>query len=360
MKKHIYLKKHIYSIAATALAVIAIPFSALADSISPDSFGATLGVGESVTIHKEVTVDAGTPTSSKVDVYFMADTTGSMGSYLNAIKSSASAILSSTAGLGDVAFAVGEYKDFNMWDDYAYRLNTAMTTTEATAQAGINAWSANGGADWPEAPLYALSSAADSAATGWRAGSERILVWFGDAPGHDPSGGATQASTIAALSAKNISVQAIDVGTASDGMDSTGQATAIANGTSGNVYTGIDSSSIVDTITAAITTAVSTYSTVDLGISGAPAGVTVTSTSGHSGSYDRSISRTFGFDVTFTGVTPGDYSFGIDALVDGGIVATESDHIIVTTADAPEPGTMLLLGIGIAGLGAMRRRSLNA
>ena len=36
---------------------------------------------------------------------------------------------------------------------------------------------------------------------GWRADSSRIIAWFGDAPGHDPSGGHSLADVTAALTA---------------------------------------------------------------------------------------------------------------------------------------------------------------
>jgi hypothetical protein len=147
------------------------PGALMADSISPSSYSTTLGVGESVTIKKTVTVSAGAPTSSKVDVFFLADTTGSMGGQIAAVRAAATSIMNSAALLGDVAFGVGEYKD--IFDAYAYRLNTDITSTIATAQAGINLWAASGGGDTPEANVYALQQAANT--TSWRAGSVMLL-----------------------------------------------------------------------------------------------------------------------------------------------------------------------------------------
>jgi len=54
---------------------------------------------------------------------------------INSVKTNATAILASTAGLGDVAFGVGEYKDVG--DVYVYRQNQDITTSQAAAQAGI-------------------------------------------------------------------------------------------------------------------------------------------------------------------------------------------------------------------------------
>ena len=113
-------------------------------------------------------------------------------------------------------------------------------------QAGINMWSASGGGDDPEADFWGLYEAADT--TSWRAGSTRILVWFGDAQSHDPAGpppGVNEAQTIAALVAKSIKVMALDTGA----LDALGQATRIATATGGQYYSGVDVSQIVQVIT---------------------------------------------------------------------------------------------------------------
>ena len=55
------------------------PVNVLADSVSPSTYTTNLALGKSVTINKIVIINAGTPTSAKVDVFFLADTTGSMG-----------------------------------------------------------------------------------------------------------------------------------------------------------------------------------------------------------------------------------------------------------------------------------------
>ncbi len=206
-----------------ALGFLILPSLAVADSIDPAMYMDTLTVGESVTITKTVTVTREAPTDARLDVMFLTDTTGSMGGVIGAVKTAASSILTGLGGLGDVHFSVAEYKDD--FDVYVTKLNTALGPSAAAATAGITSWSASGGGDFPEANLHALSTFAGS--TPWRAGSTRVIVWFGDAPGHDPSSGSSLASTIAALGAEGIVVHAIDSGS----LDSTGQATAITGAT---------------------------------------------------------------------------------------------------------------------------------
>lgn len=224
--------------------------------------------------------------SAKVDVYFLADTTSSMGSAIEAVKNGISEILAGLGNLGaDVWFGVGEYKDFPAPDEdrhpYAFRHQQSITNDAAAIVSAIAEWQATSGRDQPEAQLYALDQVAQppGGSIGGRADAARILVWFGDAPGHDPiyqkssnlPYDVTEASVTAKLVAEGITTLVLSVGTnpgAPAGLDddpqkglhsywfdngtpagTPGQGTRIAMASGGAFVQGVSADTVVNTIT---------------------------------------------------------------------------------------------------------------
>ena len=196
-------------------------------TIQPDSNMLTLDPGETFdeTITVTVPKNAG---AAKADVYFLADTTASMGPVLAAVQAGANNVLTALNGLGlDLMFGVGNYNDFPPATPSPFTHQLDPTRAAADVAAAIGAWSATGGGDIAEAQFLALQQLAQapSGSIGWRTGAKRIIVWIGDAPGHDPictaiSGLAadiTEASVTAALVAQQITVLAIS--TATPGLD---------------------------------------------------------------------------------------------------------------------------------------------
>lgn len=222
--------------------------------VSPRDVSEQLIPSGSISIAKTVLTP---PISPKADIYFLADTTGSMSGSLTNVQTNATSILTQIAAqANDPRFGAGNYRDFP-YDPYAFS-NDAVIGEQGPALTAIATWSLGWGADAPEAQLYALDQIANGV-VGWRDGSNKIVVWFGDWPGHDPvckdiSGldyDITEKSVTDKLVAAGIKVIAISV-TSGAGLDldpkpyssdyfgacgepggAAGQATRIANATGG-------------------------------------------------------------------------------------------------------------------------------
>jgi uncharacterized repeat protein (TIGR01451 family) len=285
---------------ATAASMLMLVIGASAASgsgVDPSSYSATLASGTSVTITKTVHTPAIPPNP---DIVLLADNTGSMFSTASNVAANATAIMNSVNGgvpAGSIAeFAAANYLDgdpnFCPSDPWAFKVDQNLTTNLAAVQTAINTWPTNAsggfGCDTPESQINALWQIA-SGAIGFRSGSTRVVVWFGDSSGHDPSLGHSLTDAINALVAAHITVIAIPVDSgAGDGLDSTGQATAIATATGGQVLP----SAAPSQVSAAILS----------GLSNLPVTVTPSPScdAGLSASYDApSKTVTSGQDVTF-------------------------------------------------------------
>lgn len=174
---------------------------------------------------------------ARPDIVLLADTTGSMGGAIANVQLKAREVIQQVKAVQpDAHFGAAQYKDF-FCDPAPYTLDQPMTADAEAVQGAItSSWMATGGCDTPEAQLYALYQLATRAEeVGWRPGSTRIVAWFGDAPGHDPSSGVTLAMAIAALEAARIRVIAVDVSALDGCGGSCGQASAITEATNGRL-----------------------------------------------------------------------------------------------------------------------------
>lgn len=220
--------------AAVIAAAVGIQIAAAATpGVEPNTVSLAGNPGDSFTVRKTVHTPAIAP---RPDVVFLADTTGSMGSPIANVKANATSIMTSVrSAQADSQFGAANYTDFGCTDPFPFHLDRAVTSSIASVQAAVNGWTIGNGCDVPEAQINALYRLATDPAVGFRAGSTRIVVWFGDASGHDPSGGHSLTDAINALVAAGIRVIAVPVAAGGDGLDSTGQATAVANATGGVV-----------------------------------------------------------------------------------------------------------------------------
>lgn len=344
-----------------AHAAHAAPAAAPPITIQPDSNVLTLDPGQvfDETIVVTVPKNAGT---AKADVYFLADTTGSMGGVLAAVQAGVGNVLTALTGLGlDMVFGVGNYRDFPPASPSPFAHQLAPTGATAAITAAIGTWTAVGGGDVAEGQFLALEQLAQApgGSIGWRSGSQRIIVWIGDAPGHDPictaiSGlGAdiTEASATAALVAQAITVLAIS--TATPGLDgdpvplssgysgtcgtiggTAGQASRIAASTGGTFVTGIDPTTIVNTIIDLVTGAVAGIDNLKLvpSPSIAPLVVSITPAGGY-GPLPGDVEHVLKFAVQFRGIDckAEDQVFEgtLDVVADGVVVAQKRVRITI-------------------------------
>jgi hypothetical protein len=352
-----------------------LPGSVLADSVDPETFEATLRIGDSVTINKTVTIDK--TGILPVDVVFMTDATGSMRTAIDNVQSISEGLLAGLQGVyTDIRFGAASYRDFPVLPfgrptDYPFRLEQNLTfDTDAVVDA-IETWVPSGGNDIPEANFYALEQVASQAS--WRAEAAKVVVWFGDNPGHenppetDYPVEVTRDTAISALNAAGVNVVAFNLEGAGLGIDGDEiQATEVADGTGGAIVQNVASvpvDELADLIINTIGATVDFYDIVGLELlDPALTGVGVEiSPASYTGDFDRTIEREFDFEVTFTGLAPGVYEFELGATVDGIVVAKEFDTITVTNGPdptpAPAPATLALMGLGLLIGARLRRRS---
>jgi PEP-CTERM motif-containing protein/integrin beta-like protein len=344
-----------------AAATACLAAAAHGQSISPGTVNATLGIGESMTIHKTITL--GATGATNVDVFFLADNTGSMGGTITAAQAGASAIVGALPST--YQYGVGRYfgdPSEGVAPATAYQTLQPLTTNSALVQTGINGWIASGGGDTPEGNFFALQQVANT--TAWRPDAQRLIVWFGDAESHTET--TTKAQAISALQGANAKVIAFNNGSAGAGIDGrytgepvgTKQASdiiAAVGGSLQNNFVGASNAAFIAAVTAQITAAAS-FVDLAFGSSFGGGGLELTFTCTdllgctHVGGGE---SRTF--DLTIKGLTAGIYDFSVFAQ---GIAATELDHIVVGdgVAAVPEPETYALMLAGLAAVGAIARR----
>lgn len=358
-------------------------------AIDPTTNDFELADGETWSEDITVTVPADTA-SPLVDIYLLADTTGSMDGPISAVRAGAEVIVDDLVAAlpdSDIRFGVGDFKDFP-GDRYAFRQGAGLTSDLAAVKGAIDAWFAEGGNDGPEGQFYAFDQIASNRAPsndgsaagsiGWRPGSARILVVFADAPAHDPvcseitalvNGHAvdydiTEATVINKLVSAGITFVGVSTLTGySNGMDAdpegagdytascgaetlgtAGQASRIAEATGGVHQLGIDNAEIVQVIAAEVLNVARSIANLSL----VPAGETaefvtaVDPADGH-GPFDTEEERSFGFTVDWLGTvaaTAEDQVFTgtLDVVADGVVVAQKPVTIRVPGTDAPPPG----------------------
>jgi len=279
--------------AALLLALVAgISTASAVPGVEPASVTATLNPGQSLVVTKTVHTPSIPP---KPDIMFVADTTSSMSGAIANVQAQAGTVMTQVIGVQALAqFGVAHYTDQQCPDPYI--LDQAITASTAAVQTALNGLTTPNVGCNPDAPedwLNALFHIATDASVGFRAGSTRIVVLFGDSSSHDPSVGHTEAQVTAALVAAGVKLVAVAVpgtpGFAFDGLDNTGQASRIATATGGVVISAATAADVANAILQGLQ---------NLPVTVAPS---ATCDSGLTASYDAlSKTITSGGDVTFT------------------------------------------------------------
>jgi hypothetical protein len=259
------------------------PLAALGQ-VAPPLVEAELFPGGSLMVDKEVTTPDIPPL---VDICLLEDETGSFGDDIANLRNAAPNLYDTIVATSpDAQFAVAGFRDyptsfFGSPGDWVYRLLSAMNPAKAAWLDGVNALTASGGADTPEAQYDAIVAAAGPGTftdptlgvqgnCGWRADPrvQRVLVVATDASFHLPGAGKPhvndQASTLAALQAQNIILVGLKA------LGAGGELDALAAATGGSVQPlSSDGANIAAAILAAlaeITTDVWWEASCDMGL----------------------------------------------------------------------------------------------
>lgn len=238
----------------------------------------TVGPGEPIVLEK---VKLFTTYSFKVDLsalplntdfYLLSDATGSMGGAIGAVRTKFTDLVNFfKENSRSPRFGIGYYRDElekGMVD--GFKNAQALTEDIDKVEAAIRTLRASGGGDGDEANLVALYKVATDKSIGWRTDSRKILVYFGDFPGHEPTcikgKTITRTDVVKALEAKKITVIAVSFGTPGlnrapsrlrtcpgSGAAGTGQATAITTASGGGaVVSSTNQADLINRIKAAI------------------------------------------------------------------------------------------------------------
>jgi hypothetical protein len=124
----------------------------------------------------------------KVDIFFLADATGSMTNCINNVKANIVSTyeMERECANCDFEMGIGFYRDINVeGESEEYGVLQTITKNATDLQAAAASLIAKGGGDAAESQMYALTQIAQNRADiGWRTGATRIIAWFGDIYGH--------------------------------------------------------------------------------------------------------------------------------------------------------------------------------
>lgn len=170
-----------------------------AEALEPDTLETTLRAGETVSEQKTAFL---TPDIPQADVMFAMDLTGSMDGELANLQQNAKQVIDALSLLiNDLSFGLISFEDYPATysgaencgyaatyarpGDAPYRLNLPLQKSISAFEDAVNAMTLGNGEDGPESYARVLWETANHDTIGWRPGSRRMVVMFGDNIPHD-------------------------------------------------------------------------------------------------------------------------------------------------------------------------------
>ncbi|PXF45797.1 hypothetical protein BWQ96_04464 [Gracilariopsis chorda] len=211
-------------------------------------------------------VNLNTASPLQTDIYLLSDATGSMRTAIAEVRTRFSEIVEMFESVTDAHFGIGFFRDESDPGNGFINLQ-GITGDRAAVQTAIDTLVARGGGDRPEANLVALHKVATDSSIGWRPASRKIVMYFGDNPGHEPTCvGSLQLDrddVIEALNAMKITVVAVSFNPGLDGNPTVfscrrvppagrGQGTAISTATGGVLVPNTQQTQLIEALQNAV------------------------------------------------------------------------------------------------------------
>jgi lysophospholipase L1-like esterase len=183
--------------------------------------------------------------AGSIDLAFVIDTTGSMGSTIGAVKNEISSVADQlAAGTSSYRMAVVSYRDQPSYTgdpgDYASRVDQPFTADSGAVKTAVTTLTASGGGDTPESAYSGITAALN---LDWRPGVKKEVVVFTDAPPHDPE-------PVTGLTSSDVTKHALAIDPAVINVVNADDASALESLTSGTGGTIISAASDADVSTA--------------------------------------------------------------------------------------------------------------
>ncbi|MEI6309212.1 MAG: S-layer homology domain-containing protein [bacterium] len=258
--------------------IVSLPRS-LASETADGVFSLHMAFDPSTSLPPSPAPTAAPITAGAIDLVFCIDTTGSMDDDIQQVKDQAAMIINTLASMtSDFRIGLVGYRDIGSYpaDDPIFQ-DFPFTNDVQAITANINALTADGGGDDPEAVYEALMRAMDNVTLGqWRNGAGKIIILMGDAEPHEKGDIAEDGTSPYLYSVSDVAtvaqnldpVRIFPVLTGGSSEAAQNAFKQLATLTGGQVFTADEAAKVPEVIASVISTAVTEVSRVFSDISG--------------------------------------------------------------------------------------------